>query len=81
MFSPEFHELEQGSEEYILLSEYWDDDEEDYVTLTVELSDSQAEWIEWIWFDDLYNELIVKPTLDTPMGTFRIKVILDDSKE
>ena len=58
MFSPEFHELEQGSEEYILLSEYWDDDEEDYVTLTVELSESQEEWI---WFDG-YREFHVTPT-------------------
>ena len=65
MFFPTLHEMEQGSEKLISLSDYQDDDDEDYVTLTVELSESQAEWIS---FDDLFREFNVMPTLDTPLG-------------
>ena len=65
MFFPTLHEMEQGSEKLIRLSDYQDDDDEDNVTLTVELSESQAEWIS---FDDLFREFNVMPTLDTPLG-------------
>ena len=65
MFPPTLHKMEQGSEHIIILPEFRDDDDDDFVTLTVKLSESQAEWIS---FDDLFRKFTLRPTLDTRLG-------------
>ena len=67
----------RGSELIIEISEYYDDDEDDEVSLLIPLTEEQSEWIE---FDSLYRRFIVKPNQNTPLNYSGVLVILDDSK-
>ena len=59
------------------MPEFFDQDELDVVELTVSLTDSMKEWVR---YDEIYRQFIVKPTQNSQLGLTRIEITLDDSK-
>ena len=72
------HEVNQDGILIVELPVIIEEDPDDIVQVTAEISNEMAKWIR---FDEEAGNFILSPTQTTPLGIHKVKVTLDDSKD